>query len=192
MRSKLGRFDEYEVGETLICRNYFTINGKFTFHVNYEYKIKKVLVDTLILNDDILVSLRDVKANFIHGYCKTCHSFQGSTIDKPITIFDWKFRHVDRRWIYTAVTRTTRLDNVSFYQYHERTEQEEGILNAYLDMKVMRYRGQDEKAKREIDERNYVTNAWLKMAYGSCCGNCGDCLTYSVENGKIESNLTAQ
>ena len=59
-------------------------------------------------------------------------------------------------------------------------------------MKVMRYRGQDEKAKREIDERNYVTNAWLKMAYGSCCGNCGDCLSYSVENGKIESNMTAQ
>ena len=40
VRSKLGRFDEYEVGETLICRNYFTINGKFTLHVNYEYKIK--------------------------------------------------------------------------------------------------------------------------------------------------------
>ena len=89
-----------------------------------------------ILNDDIFVSLRDVKANFIHGYCKTCHSFLGSTIDKPITIFDWKFRHVDRRWIYTAVTRTTRLENVSFYQYNERSEQEESILNAYLDMKV--------------------------------------------------------
>ena len=31
VRSKLGRFDEYEVGETLICRNYFTINGKLPF-----------------------------------------------------------------------------------------------------------------------------------------------------------------
>ena len=81
---------------------------------------------------------------------------------------------------------------MSFYQYHERTEQEEGILNAYLDMKVTRYRGQDERAKREIDERNYITRDWLKMAYGSCCGNCGDCLSYSVENGKIESNMTAQ
>ena len=119
VRSKLGRFDEYEVGETLICRNYFTINGKFTFHVNYEYKIKKVQVESLTLDNDICISIKDVRANFIHNYCKTCHSFQGSTIDKKITIFDWRFIHVDRRWIYTAVTRSTKLDNVSFYQYIE-------------------------------------------------------------------------
>jgi len=193
VRSKLGRFDEYEVGERLICRNYFTINGKFTFHVNYEYKIKKVQTESLTFENDICVSLKDIRSNFIHGYCKTAHSYQGSTVDKPITIFDWKFRHVDRRWIYTAVTRTTKLDNVSFYQYIEKSDKEEDkILNDYLDLKVRRYRVQDEKGNREIDERNYVSRDWLKNAFGSCCGNCGDNLIYSIENGKIESNLSAQ
>ena len=53
---------------------------------------------------------RDViKKHFIHSYCRTCHSFQGSSIDEKITIFDWKFFFVNRKWIYTAVTRATEL-----------------------------------------------------------------------------------
>ena len=31
-----------------------------------------------------------IKKNFVHNYCRTCHSFQGSTIDEAITIFDHK------------------------------------------------------------------------------------------------------
>ena len=100
---------------------------------------------------------------------------------------------MDRRWLYTAVTRTTRLEYVSFYQYIEKTDKEEDqTLNDYLDLKVRRYRVQDERANREICELNYVNKDWMKMAYGSSCGNCGDCLTYPIENGKIESSLSAQ
>ena len=29
-----------------------------------------------------------IKKNFVHNHCRTCHSFQGSTIEDAITIFD--------------------------------------------------------------------------------------------------------
>ena len=51
---------------------------------------------------------------FKHSYCFTCHSRQGSTIKEPITIHQWDFKYVSRKWLYKAITRTTELNNVYF------------------------------------------------------------------------------
>jgi ATP-dependent exoDNAse (exonuclease V) alpha subunit len=63
------------------------------FHVNYEYKIVKIKDDFIGLRDasdnkaDIIVIPKSLaKNNFIHGYCRTCHSYQGSSIDDNIII----------------------------------------------------------------------------------------------------------
>jgi ATP-dependent exoDNAse (exonuclease V) alpha subunit len=53
--------------------------------------------------------------HFIHSYCRTCHSFQGSSINRTITVFDWRFFFVNRKWIYTAVTRAMELNGVFFF-----------------------------------------------------------------------------
>ena len=58
------------------------------------------------------LKLEVINKHFIHSYCRTCHSFQGSSIDGKITIFDWMFFFVNRKWIYTAVARATELKNV--------------------------------------------------------------------------------
>ena len=106
-------------------------------------------------------------------------------------IFDWKFKHVDRKWIYTACTRATKMAKVLFYRYEEEQEQEE-LLDKFLEAKVERYKQQDRKANRDIEDDNYITAEWLEKAYGSSCSNCGDCLTYTIKDNKVESNLTAQ
>ena len=80
----------------------------------------------------------------------------GSSIDEAITIFDWKFVHVDRKWIYTAITRATGLRKVYFYEYDENQENKEHMMQ-YLQRKVDRYKGQDKKAKRPIDDGSYIT-----------------------------------
>ena len=49
----------------------------------------------------------------------TCHSAQGTSIKCKITIFDYKYKYVSRKWIWTAITRATNLDNVYFYDYVE-------------------------------------------------------------------------
>jgi hypothetical protein len=133
-----------------------------------------------------VVPIDTLRKNFIHAYCRTCHSFQGTSLDERLTIFDWRFAHVNRKWLYTAVTRATELKNVLFYDYDENAEKD-GAMLQYFARKVDRYKQQDKKAKREIREDNYVNTEWLLGCLGKSCSECGDALVY--ERGM--SNLTA-
>ena len=83
------------------------------------------------------------------------------------------------------------MGKVIFYSYQEVQEKEE-LLDKYLQGKVERYKQQDKKADRDIHTDSYITADWLKKAYGSRCGNCGDCLTYTIKGNTVASNLTAQ
>jgi hypothetical protein len=187
VRSELLKAEgEYSKGEVLVCRSYFKVK-KVVFNVNYEYKITEVQPTYLMLNTTLQVPLEAVKKNFIHNNCRTCHSFQGSSLDCKLTIFDWKFAHASRKWLYTAVTRATHLKNVLFFDYEEDLSKQDQMLQ-YFNKKVAAYRQQDRKAKREIREENYVNTVWLLGCLGKSCGSCGDALTY--ERGL--SNLTAQ
>ena len=60
------------------------------------------------------LKIKCIEEHFIHNYCNTCHSRQGSTIKKPITIHQYDFHYVSRKWLYTAITRATHFDNISF------------------------------------------------------------------------------
>ena len=117
---------------------------------------------TLKCDEDIHITrpIQMVRDNCIHNYCKACHRFQGSSIDGHMMIFDWKFKHVDRKWIYTAATRSTNMPNVLFYRYEEDQEQEE-LLDQLLEAKVERYKQQDRKANRDIENDNYITAEWF-------------------------------
>jgi hypothetical protein len=85
IRKNLNKQMEYEVGETLICREYFRINIKDAMYVNYEYEIIKVS-DKIITLQDITsdkqyeIKIADIRKKFIYSYCSTCHSAQGQTI----------------------------------------------------------------------------------------------------------------
>ena len=113
------------------------------------------------------VSLDLIKKHFIHGYCRTCHSYQGSTIKDEITIFDWNFFYVSRKWIYTAITRTTDLNNVLIYN-GKCEEYNETLLDSYLMKKISQYKKQDKDANRPIS-KNYVDIKWFKNCFGNNC-----------------------
>ncbi|MFM7978348.1 MAG: C-terminal helicase domain-containing protein, partial [Candidatus Fonsibacter sp.] len=81
----------------------------------------------------------------MHNYCRNCHSFQGSTIEEAITIFDHKFVYVSRKWLYTAVTKATDPKQVYFYDYDEIAEKENDII-PYFAKKVDKYNQQEKKA----------------------------------------------
>ena len=116
---------------------------------------------------------------------------QGSSIDDKITIFDWQYRHVSWKWLYTAITRATYLQNVQFFDYQEEPE-DDRLLQSYLQMKVRRYREQDAKAGWLIEPATYITTQWLQSCFSKSCNRCGDCLTYEIENNRVSSNLSAQ
>ncbi|MFM7981802.1 MAG: C-terminal helicase domain-containing protein, partial [Candidatus Fonsibacter sp.] len=128
---------------------------------------------------------------FTQNYCRTCHSLQGNTIEEAITIFDHKFAYASRKWLYTAVTKATNLNQVYFYEYDESAEKVKEMIQ-YFDKKVENYKLRDKKANRSIDDASFVTKEWLMGCVGKSCGSCGDCLTYNRSHGKIDCNLTAQ
>ncbi|MFM7982745.1 MAG: C-terminal helicase domain-containing protein, partial [Candidatus Fonsibacter sp.] len=95
--------------------------------------------DMMTLSNGMALPVGMIKKNFVHNYCKTCHSFQGSTVDEAITIFDHKFAYVSRKWPYTTVTRATNLKHVYFYDYDESAEKEKDMVQ-YFTRKVENYR----------------------------------------------------
>ena len=146
----------------------------------------------MCIRDRHKVPIEIIRSHFIHNYCRTCHSCQGSSIDDKITIYDWKHHFVSRKWLYTCCTRATDLNNVYLIDYDTEEEDEKDLMN-YLQKKVDRYKQQDKKAKRQIDPSNFISKEWLRSCLGKCCQNCGESLICSkTSNGKVESNLSAQ
>jgi hypothetical protein len=193
VRKMLKKTSDFEVDEVLVCRKYLKIKGG-KCSVNFEYSVKAIKGDTITIVDlngektfDINREL--LKKHFIHSYCRTCHSFQGSSIEGKVTVFDWKFFFVNRKWIYTCATRATELKNVVFFD-GSNDDFDESMLDKYLDKKVQNYKKQDHQHQRTITE-NYVTADWLKSQFGKTCQDCGDCLRFDIKDGKVESNLSA-
>ena len=85
----------------------------------------------ITLSNAMTLPIHLIKKNFVHNYCRTCHSFQGSSIDEAITIFDHKFAYVNRKWLYTAITRATKLKQVYFYDYDESKENETEMIQNF-------------------------------------------------------------
>jgi len=96
---------------------------------------------------------------------------------------------VNRKWLYTAVTRATELKNVLFFS-GPSGDFDEQLLDRYLARKVESYREQDVERNRPI-VGNFITPAWLKAQFGKVCQDCGDCLRFDIKGGKVEGNLTA-
>ena len=87
--------------------------------MNYEYKITAVEGKMITLSNAMTLPIHLITKNIVHNYCRTCHSFQGSSIDEAIAIFNHQFAYVARKWLYTAITRATNLKQVYFYDYDE-------------------------------------------------------------------------
>jgi hypothetical protein len=189
------RTTEYDKGEFVICRKYLKTKSQ-TFNVNFKYEIMEVGDTTLSIRDPTvpdkihILPLETIRNNFIHGYCRTCHSFQGASIDDAITIFDWNHPCVSWKWLWTAITRSRDLDKVYFHNGN-CPEYNLQLLPGYLTKKIEGYKEQDRKANRVIDNEKYITLDWLKSCFGKACCNCGDSFIFEVKHSRPTSNLTA-
>ena len=213
IRNKFNKKGDYEIGEVLICRKYTKV-GKHALHVNFEYTIIGISDRCIKIRDDAAVKRNTknrergrnvdelpeefdvykiyIKENFIFNYCRTCHSTQGSSIEESITIFDYKYEHTTREWLYVAITRATDLNNVYFYKYTENNDLYNTIIKSYFQKKINGYEKQDQQAKRTYDKNNFVNIKWLMSCINQPCSNCNTDLYIDVNsNGYCQSNITA-
>ena len=198
VRNNLGKTDKYEIGEHVICRVYKKEMGQ-VFNVNITYEIISI--------DDWKVEIQDIKSktifmtntttldkHFIHAYCATCHSSQGASLDKSITIHEWDKSHlVSREWIWTALTRCRDINKVKFFKADvDDTDLNEAQVTRYLEHKIKQYKLQDMKAEREIDNKQYIDVKWLFDRLNTRCNKCSSDFDIEINNGVINSNMTAQ
>ena len=64
-----------------------------------------------IHGNEITINKDDFQKLFRVGYCFTCHSSQGLTLDKPYTIHDWEKMH--QKLKYVALSRSSSYENIN-------------------------------------------------------------------------------
>lgn len=111
---------------------------------------------------------------FEKPYCDTVHSSIGLTIREPVTIFNLDFYHSNAKWLYTAITRTTKLSHIRFYMgppLLTTKEKYEHNLRKRIRKKIAGHKTFDIK-NGIFDEKNFIDEEWgiqkLKDSQGIC------------------------
>ena len=80
-------------------------------------------------------------------------------------------------------------------RHQKRSKRRNGLrveeMMHYFQNNVERYKRQDRKGKRIVEDSRYVTKEWLANCVGDYCNFCGDCLFYARETEK-GCNIAAQ
>lgn len=102
-------------GYDMLCRKYHK-EQNIRLNVNYIYTLidfddKTMTLQDIYTNEQYKIS-RDLIYKFRLTFAKTCHSAQGETLEGDITICDVNFKHVNREWFWTAITRVTNFNNI--------------------------------------------------------------------------------
>jgi hypothetical protein len=147
----------YYFEEDLICKKSFKLQNK-KLYPNYTYKIKMMnnkefTLEDILDGETIKVSHNAIMNNFSLPYCNTVHSSQGDKIGEKFIIADWSCPRVDMNWLYTAITRCTKLDDVYFLEQYLG---DINMVNTFIE-KIRKYKEQDRKAGRPINTDEYLT-----------------------------------
>lgn len=190
----------FEAGQEIICRQYLKYKGQ-TLNTNYTYRIRAMTKTSISIIDEVdeieytlLPSL--LQKHFKLPHCSTCDSIQGLSFgeDEKVTIFDSNLPYTDKKFLWTAITRARKLDNITIY-IHPKEEVErytESKLKQYFKIKVDNYKQQDRKANREFKDEDYITSDWIYQQYDiKDCPYCKKAMTIHVaDEGNVTSNIT--
>ena len=122
VRRKLGKKGLYEVGEEMICRLYLKTDEGAKFNANIRYKIlcinsRGIIIENIKDKKKYTLTEELLNKHFRYGYCATCHSCQGASINNNITIHEWDRSYlVSREWVWTSLTRARDFNKVAFFK----------------------------------------------------------------------------
>lgn len=158
VRKRLGIKKKYVVGDVLISRKWVKSPR---VNINLRYRITKIDDNKISLQninekDRFTLMEEEVDSVFIYSYCATCHSSQGASINKTMTIHEWdKPWLVSREWVWTSLTRCVDFRHVKFFLNKDFDKEVElKMINKYFENKVEGYKGQDTRASREINNKD--------------------------------------
>jgi len=190
----------------VLCKEHYK-KGGITLRKNYEYIITEIKANkknptfTVFEEEENSIFTFDLKMlpkYFGLPYANTCHAVQGLSIDEPMTIFDANTPYASREFVWTAITRATKLSNVTFYLH---SEEEVSRLTGtkkkqYFEYKVQNYKSQDARSNRTYNIKEYITGEWImKQAEQICHNRCPTCSApFEIEilepEYSLKSNIT--
>lgn len=192
----------FKVGQEIICKKYEKRKG-YILTTNYTYKIEKLQKAYCHLRDEVedikyIVPIGTLYNNFKLPYCLTVDSVQGLSFgeDEKITIFDANTPYVDRKFLWTALTRARKLDNVTIciHSNNEVTSLCKSRIRQYFNNKVESYKRQDKKVHREYDNKDFVDANWITEKIDECkyvCLFCKKHMELSIDKeGQVQTNIT--
>ena len=199
VRIKLGKKGLYEVGEEMICRLYLKTDEGAKFNANIRYKIlcinsRGITIENIKDKKKYTLTEELLNKHFRYGYCATCHSCQGASINNNMVIHEWDRSYlVSREWIWTAYTRARDFNKVAFFKNEKAEEKmEQQLLINYLKNKIDGYKKQDLKAGRELNENNFVDVNFCMERLKGTCQKCGGDFHIEIKKGALSSNFTCQ
>ena len=197
---KIIKKDGFFEGMEVICKSHYK-SKKFKLYVNYFYTIKSINKDEIIIhekidNNDISLTYHVFNKHFKMPYANTCDSVQGLSINGKITIFDCNTPYVDRYFMWTALTRSTNLNNVQIYEHSkgEVMSLKRSWVRLYFKQKIHGYMQQDKTKGRQHTSDDYIDPEWFKLQFRTQkqCPLCDVLFEVSIhEDNKVTSNITA-
>ena len=203
-RNILNNNKTFKEGDIIICRVSEQSKG-LLLNTNYEYKItslkdkaKQATIKNEVDNIEYKINVGMLQTHFKLNYCLTCDSVQGLSFgeDEKITIFDSNLPYTDRKYLWTAITRCRKLDNVNIFIHsdEEVLRFKDSKISQYFRFKVENYKLQDAKAKREFENKDYINEDWIFNQiekYGTYCKFCNINMSlYIDDENNVKSNIT--
>lgn len=125
---------------------------------------KKYTIQNILTLKELDISLDILEKKFTLPYARTCHSYQGNTINDVLVVVGFHHFYNDLRWFYTGDSRTTSFKNV--WHIVEPSKMNE-TKKRYIDLnsKIKQYLEQDRKRfpNMKINMDRYITASWLEL-----------------------------
>ncbi|MBT3463881.1 AAA family ATPase, partial [archaeon] len=167
----------YFKGDKVICNKTYKIKSGKLYTQNI-YTIKgfidnKVKLEDELSNNIFLIDIDILNKNFSYKYIRTAHGSQSDSISEKYVIIDIDNNHIDKKWLYSVITRTRDIDNVYFLNFD--LSHTNNVLQSQL--MVMNYKRQDSRFDN-IDMSKYIDHDWIiqeytknKICSGKVCGH---------------------
>ena len=179
---------KYYFNMSLVCRKAIRTQN-VTLHTNYIYTLKGTRNKDIILFEPVEeVEQTITQEQFIKSmrlnYARTGYSIQGRSIADKFTICDIDNPYINRRWIWTAITRARDLKNITIYLM---SDEQVDILHACrieLHFNLLL-----KKINKKKDKKISYDDVLEEMNNAPYCKKCNKEYYGNIKDGKVLTNV---
>ena len=175
----------------LVCRKAIRTQ-KLTLHTNYIYTLNGITKDKNIILFEPFEQIEHTitPAQFMESmrlnYARTGHSIQGRSIGENFTICDIDSSYVNRRWIWTALTRARNLNDITIYLMSEEQKDTsyQRKIEQYFNIIIKKIN--KNRKDKQLFNIDMIMNEIEKTPL---CGHCKTPFNCVVYDGEIITNI---